>query len=91
MMKIHELKTTDIQFQRIWDNKKLFELRKDDRGFLEGDVLHLKEINSDLDYTGRECLAEVRMVLRNYAGLQPEYCIMSIEPLLKQDVRELFE
>jgi len=42
-MKMHELKTDSAQFQAIVDGSKTFELRYDDRGFAQGDILRLVE------------------------------------------------
>jgi len=41
----HELKTWPEYFRATQDNKKLFELREDDRGFKIGDELHLREFD----------------------------------------------
>lgn len=40
---IHYLKTKVEHFQKVWDGKKNFEMRKDDRHFAEGDILILGE------------------------------------------------
>ena len=40
---IHVLKTWPGPFAAILDGNKRFEIRKDDRGFALGDVLHLRE------------------------------------------------
>lgn len=45
---IHELKTTDSYFQAVWEGRKNFEIRKNDRGFNSGDGLILVE------YSGAE-------------------------------------
>ena len=42
-MKEHKLKTYPKEFQAIWDDNKLFEIRKNDRDFKLGDKLILKE------------------------------------------------
>jgi len=69
MNRTHELKTWPKFFQAIWDGRKTFEVRVDDRGFREGDVLDLREWDPEWNpgkgpddpekYTGREIKAEV--------------------------------
>jgi hypothetical protein len=39
----HELKTWPAQFQATYDGVKLFDVRRDDRGYALGDILHLRE------------------------------------------------
>lgn len=54
-MKKHELKIWPEFFDPIMLGKKNFEVRKNDRGFKEGDHLILKEwLPSEQKYTGRE-------------------------------------
>lgn len=42
-MTTHELKTHPAPFSRTIDGLKMFEIRKDDRGFKTGDALMLRE------------------------------------------------
>jgi ASC-1-like (ASCH) protein len=80
-MKIHELKIWTEYFDSIQIGEKTFELRKNDRGFKDGDTLHLKEWNNNGKYyTGRSILAVVTSILQNSEfGLEKGYCIMSIK------------
>jgi len=41
----HELKVWPAYFHPICEDKKRFEVRRDDRGFQKGDVLWLREYN----------------------------------------------
>ena len=89
----HELKTVNPWFSDIWDGKKNFEVRKDDRGFKVGDILRLREFEpnalhgdneeylillSGNPYSGREIRCIVEYILP--AGSLPDlkYCVMGI-------------
>ncbi|MCM1104699.1 MAG: DUF3850 domain-containing protein [Clostridium sp.] len=76
-MKVHELKIEPRYFQDIIDDRKCFEIRKNDRDFREGDILFLREYNNG-KYTGREIRCIVSYVLKNVDGLADGYAILSI-------------
>lgn len=80
----HELKSWPKYFDAIMDGTKRFELRKCDRLFLVGDMLRLRRWDPDTEcYTGEEIRARVtHLSTRSSAigGLDPEFCVMSIEP-----------
>ena len=89
MAEIHRLKTINPYFNDLWLGKKNFEIRKNDRGFHEGDKLILEEYNPNSDgkvtggpyeYTGRVIHAKVSYVLENCPqyGLQEGYCILGL-------------
>lgn len=76
----HELKTWSKPFEKILSGAKTFEFRKNDRGFMNGDTLVLKEYNLLYDtYSGREVTAIVTYILTGGFGLPEDYCIMSIK------------
>ena len=53
----HELKCWPEYFQEIWEYRKTFELRVNDRNYQVGDLLHLREWNpTTKEYTGREIM-----------------------------------
>lgn len=52
-MKVHELKTESVHYLDIKKGIKKFDLRKNDRDFRSGDILHLREIRDDGDWGGR--------------------------------------
>lgn len=94
-MIVHELKTWPKHFLHVYAGTKRFELRRDDRGFQVGDLLHLREWEPSLmygathqgEYTGKSCMAKVLYILREEEE-QPEfiadgYVIMSIEVIAK--------
>ena len=96
-MKIHELKIDTAFFQATLEGRKKFEIRKDDRQFQAGDLLHLRETTftgeqmkmdqpaKPLVYTGREISAVVTYILRGpIYGLDAGWVIMSIHANISQ-------
>ena len=87
---LHELKTDPEPFKQVWHSRKLFELRKNDRGFKAGDVLHLREHDRAVPegrYSGKSILVLVVYVLDSVEerGLKKEFVAMSIKLLARLD------
>lgn len=79
-MKIHELKISPKYFWDVYEGRKNFELRKDDRDFKTGDLITLKEYDNG-EYTGREIKnIPIVYILRDVPeyGLKEGYCILGI-------------
>jgi hypothetical protein len=81
----HELKVWPEYFEAIQRGAKPFEIRKDDRGYREGDVLLLREYSPGPDeYTGREIEARVTFCIygsnaMGFAfGLRPGFVAMGL-------------
>ncbi|MBC9787196.1 ASCH/PUA domain-containing protein [Carnobacterium maltaromaticum] len=56
----HELKIEHKYFQAVKDGRKKFEIRKNDRGFQEGDLLILREYDPiTQEYLGRIMKVEI--------------------------------
>ncbi len=91
MNKVHELKTDHSMFRAVFEGKKAYEIRFDDRGFQVGDTLILKETLYDgeemsgsegmpLIYTGYEHMTKIKHILRGPVyGLMDGWVILSIE------------
>lgn len=78
-MKVHELKIKKNYCNDILVNNKSFEIRKNDRGFQPGDVLHLKVIDEATEeYTGFEIFVKV-MYIHYRLGLEEDYVCMAIK------------
>jgi hypothetical protein len=75
----HHLKTVGDFFEAVWRGDKVFELRKDDRGFAFGDVLVLREWGPQNGYSGRYIKATVTYLLAGQPWLTPQYVAMSIQ------------
>ena len=62
---VHDLKCWPQYFDAMLEGRKPFELRRDDRGYTEGNVLHVREWDPRVDkYTGRELWREITYVAR---------------------------
>lgn len=78
--KTHSLKTWPEYFDAIICGLKTWEIRKNDRGFQVGDILHLMRYDPTVgEYTGQYVDCRVKYLLKDLFGLDPEYVIMSIE------------
>jgi hypothetical protein len=76
---VHELKTVNPFFDDIWEFRKEFEIRNNDREFLQGDLLQLREYDIGTnEYSGRELTCEVTYLPRDPVGLLPGYVVMGI-------------
>lgn len=58
---IHELKILPEFFEAVTSGRKQFEIRKNDRDFKIGDILHLREWNGE-NYTGDSYKAEITYI-----------------------------
>ena len=63
---IHELKILPEYYNAVKSGKKKFELRKDDRGFAEGDSLRLNKWTPNGGYTGETIITDITYILRGH-------------------------
>ena len=79
----HELKIWPKFFDLVRRGRKPFEVRRDDRGFQEGDTLLLREYDPDDDgYTGRELTCLVTCVVAGVdVGVKSGYVVMGIKAM----------
>ena len=88
--RVHELKTWPSFFEAVLNGTKRHEIRRNDRDFAVGDVLHLREWQFRLIektpakdtgwYTGRSLRARVTYVSPGgQVGIAADYVVMSIE------------
>ena len=85
---LHELKTWPDAFKAVWDGDKSFDLRKNDRGFEEGDSLLLREYIPQQGYTGRAVFCGVSYILKKGYGLPDGYCIMQLYDVRQSETGE---
>lgn len=78
MPKTHELKILPGYLDDILCNRKTFEIRKNDRDFQVGDLLHLREYCNGR-YGDRSKTVKVTYILSDFDGLAHGYVAMAIE------------
>lgn len=76
-MKIHELKVEPRDFQAIIDELKLFKVLKNDRDYMNGDILFLREWKKGM-YTGRKVRCVITYVSEYENGLLDGYVILNV-------------
>lgn len=81
--RVHELKSWLVYFNATIRGMKKFEVRYNDRHYLEGDELVLKEFDPHLRiYTGRQVRADVTYVMPlEPLGIAPGFVVLAIGPL----------
>lgn len=77
---VHELKTWPTFYQAVEQCRKTFEVRKDDRFFVEGDILHLREWDAEKEeYTGKSLFRKVCYVLPGGEfGIEAGYVVLGL-------------
>lgn len=79
----HELKTTDVYWDAVNCGEKTFEVRRNDRGFQKGDLLHLIRVRG----TGAFAYVENCKVIRKRIsyllqggqfGIEPGFCVLGL-------------
>ena len=83
---IHELKILPQYFELVTQDKKNFEVRKNDRNFQIGDMLELNEWNGE--FTGRKILVDVTYMLNDSNYCKNNFVILSIKRIYKQSYME---
>ena len=76
--KVHQIRIGSSFFDDVCSGKKSFELRKNDRGYKQGDILEMMEFTNGR-YTGRSVKVLVTYMLEDFTGLKEDYCIMAIK------------
>jgi len=78
----HELKTWPDFYAKVRSGEKPFEVRKNDRDFKVGDVLHLHEWSPEKGYSGNSMQIEITYILNDSKwGILPGTVIMGLSRL----------
>lgn len=75
----HELKIHPEHYKNVMFGSKKVEVRFNDRNFQENDLLILNEFDPKTEkYTGGQIKRKVDYIIRDVAGLHPDYVILQI-------------
>ena len=75
----HELKIHPKYYRAVLLGLKKVEIRLNDRNYQEGDLLILNEFDPKTEkYTRFQVKRKVDLIIRDVAGLDPDYVIMQI-------------
>ena len=75
--KVHDVKLGTTFFGDVKTGRKTFELRKNDRGYKEGDTIVMHEYK-DGTTTGRTIEKKIVYMLEGFTGLEDGYCILGL-------------
>lgn len=75
--KVHDVKLGTTFFDDVKTGRKTFELRKNDRGYKEGDIIVMHEYK-DGRTTGRTIEKKIVYMLEDFTGLEDGYCILGL-------------
>lgn len=96
-MKLHELKIKHKYLFQVNSGRKTFELRKNDRDYQVGDLIHFIDLKDEkpsvLDQIiDTDALYKITYVLKDVPeyGLDKDYCILGIKKLkIEEDSYEI--
>lgn len=82
-MKLHELKIKEEYFNEILRGNKTFELRKNDRDYQVGDLIHFIKTDGLEYFSHSKDVYQIIYILKNVPeyGLKQGYCILAIKKL----------
>lgn len=79
----HMVKTVVDVFHDVWDHRKPFEVRKDDRGYAVGDLVFQHEYDpAAATFSGRYVLGRITYKLDGgQFGIEPGFCVLALDLL----------
>ena len=84
-MNLHNLKILDNFYKDVDEEKKTFELRKDDRNYKVDDLINFIVIDKKGNQIKTDVVYQIIYILRNVSeyGLSSDYCILGIRKIGK--------
>ena len=86
-MKLHILKIKEEYFNEVIRGEKTFELRKNDRDYQVGDLIHFIKTDGFEYFSHSKNAYRITYILKNVPeyGLDKDYCILGIKKLEIKD------
>lgn len=82
MSRVHDLRCVQPFFEDVADGRKAFEVRRDDRDFMVGDQLRLREFDATDGYSGAEVWRVITYFLEGgQFGIEPGWCVLGMSEL----------
>lgn len=83
----HDLKTWPEPFAEVWERRKTFEVRTNDRDFVRWDCVRLREWDPDTkQYSGRSVTVEITYVMAAGAwATDSRHCIFAFREISRND------
>ncbi len=83
-MKEHVLKTHSLPFQAVWDGRKLYEVRVNDRDYKIGEHVVLREYTPGAGYSTRSIQFIITYITPGGSwGLPDDLCILGFNQVVK--------
>ena len=77
--RVHVVKSVSPYFADVYEGRKTFEVRKDDRDYRVGDILIQREFDAALNaYTGRRAHARIGYKLDDPGHVLPGHCVLGL-------------
>lgn len=85
-MKLHTLKIKSQYFLEVWQGFKTFELRKNDRDYEVGDLIHFIDAEDGEEFPFEDVIYKITYILKDVPeyGLKKGYCILGIKKLVEE-------
>ena len=84
----HELKIRPQFFDKVISGEKTFEIRKNDRNFIVGDRIILKEYDKETGFTGRNAVFEITYVMTDTEFVKKGFAVLGIKPYCTKEMLE---
>ncbi len=88
MAKVHDLRIESRYYPASVSGAKNFEVRKNDRNYQVGDILHLYEFTNSGKITGREHYAKIQYILSDCEYLKEGYVVLGLIPCVVESANE---